>query len=95
MDESLVLVMLGDHLNEKAFQKTISLGSFNEYILHGALETTFQTSVWNLDKVMKAMYWLLHESPARCEIYVSKGGSSTFPLRWILPGDIGEIYASF
>ena len=56
MDESLVLVMLGDHLNEKPFQKTISLGSFNEYILHGALETAFQTFVWNLDKVMKAMY---------------------------------------
>ena len=38
---------------------------------------------------MKAIYWLLHESPARHEIYVFEGGGSTFPLRWVLPGDLG------
>ena len=76
--------------------KTLNIDSCNQYILHGAIQTAVETSVWNLDKVMKkAMYWLLHESPARREIYVSKGGSSTFPLRWILQGDLGEIYASF
>lgn len=97
MDESSVnwkvLEMLDDHLIEKGLPKTLSIDSCNQHIFHGAIQTAVQTSVWNLDKVMKAMYWLLHESPARCEIYVCEGGDSTFPLRWVVLGDLGETYA--
>ena len=38
-----------------------SIGSCNQHILHGALQTAVQTSVWKLDKVINAIYWLLHE----------------------------------
>ena len=41
--------------------KIRSIGRCNQHILYGALQTAVQTSVWNLDKVMKAIYWLLHE----------------------------------
>lgn len=53
--------MLEGHLNEKDLPKTLSVGSCNRHVLHGALKTVVQTSVWKLDKVMKLMYYLLHE----------------------------------
>ena len=53
--------MLDDHLNEKKLPKIRSVGRCNQHILYGALQTAVQSSVWNLDKVMKAIYWLLHE----------------------------------
>lgn len=58
---SEVLEMLDDHLNEKKLPKIRSIGRCNQHILYGALQTAVQSSVWNLDKVMNAIYWLLHE----------------------------------
>ena len=45
----------------------------NQHILHDALQTAAQTSISNLDKVIKAMYWLLHESPFRRKTHDYKG----------------------
>ena len=40
-----VLKILDDHLNEKDLPKTLSIGSCNQHILHGAFQTAVQTSV--------------------------------------------------
>ena len=59
----------------------LSIGICNQHILHGALQTAVQTAIWNLDKFMKAMYCLFHESP--------EGAGISFPLRWVLPANLG------
>ena len=40
---------------------------------------------------MKTTNWLLHELPARCEIYVWEIDNITFSLTWVLPSDLDEI----
>ena len=67
-----VLEMLNDSLVEKGFTKTIDIGSYAQHIVHGSL-----------DKILKAMFWWLHDSPARRGIYQREGETNTFPLRYI------------
>ena len=40
-------------------------------------------SAWSVDKILKALHWILYNSPARRDIYCSEGGSSVFPLRFV------------
>ena len=76
-----VLEKLDDYLTNKVLPETIHIGSCNEHILHGAFQTAIQSSGWNIDKVLKSVYWILHESPVRREIYCREGGGDVFPLR--------------
>ena len=64
-----VLEKADDYLMNKDLPETIHIGSCNMHILHGAFQTAIQSSGWNIDKVLKSMYWILHDSPARREIY--------------------------
>ena len=74
---------LDNYLNEKDIPSTIQIGSCNQHILHGALKTAMNQSAWSVDKILKALYWILHDSPARRDIYASEGGGSVFPLRFV------------
>ena len=75
-----MLEKLDDYLTNKDLPKTIHIGSCNQNILPGAFQTAIQSSGWNIDKVLKSMYWILHDSPARMEICCREGGDF-FPLR--------------
>ena len=75
-----VLEKVDDYLMNKDLPETIHIGSCNQHILHGAFQTAIQSSGWNIDKVLKSMYWILHDSPARKEICCREGGGDVFPL---------------
>ena len=79
-----VLDMLDDKLIENELSRTINIGSCSQHIIHGALQTGTTSTKWNIDKLMKAMYWILHDSPARRNIYVTKGETDVLPLRYIM-----------
>ena len=64
---------------KKDLPETIYIGSCNQHILHGAFQTAIPTSVKNIDKILKSVYWILHNSPARREIYCREGGRDVFP----------------
>ena len=78
-----VLDRLDNYLNEKDIPSTIHIGSCNQHILHGAFKTAMDQSGWSIDKILKALYCILHDSPARRDLYVSEGGGSIFPLRFV------------
>ena len=44
---------------EKDLSKTRNIESCKQLILHGALKTVAANSAWNLDKILKSMWWLL------------------------------------
>ena len=46
-----------------------NVGRCELHVLHGALKTAFQDTDWSLDKILKAMWNLFHDSPARRETY--------------------------
>lgn len=79
-----VLEMLDDKRIEKELNKTLNIGSCSQHIIHGALQTGTTSTKWNIDKLLKAMYWILHDSPARRNIYMTEGETDVFPLRYFL-----------
>ena len=55
---------------------------------HGAFQTTMIKPGWDIDKILKALYKVFHESPAPHEVYLREGTSEEFPMkfrsaRWI------------
>lgn len=66
--------------------RLISVGSCGLHTLHNAFKTGF--SMWQVDKLLKAIHTLLHNVPARREDYVKTTKSTLFPLafcghRWL------------
>ena len=84
----LVLDHVDGVLEDGGFSKTINIGSCSLHILHGAFGTGIQSTGWKLGKLMKALFKILDESPARRDIYLKVGTCEKFPqsfseTRWI------------
>ena len=47
-----------------------NVGGCGLQVLYGAFKTAFQAMYWWLDKILKAMWNLFHDSPARRETYI-------------------------
>ena len=76
-----VLDGLDEQLIKNGHTKTINIGSCAQHIVHGAHQNGFCKIDWNIDKVLKSMYLLLNDSPARGSIYREVGNTDKFPLR--------------
>ena len=70
-----VLEKLDNHRIENDFTKTLNIGSCSQHIIHGAFQ--------NIEKILKAIYWILHDSPTRRDDYMRVGNTEIFPLRYI------------
>ena len=52
-----------------------------QHIVLDALQNGFCKTDWNIDKVLKSMYFLCNDSPARRSIYNEVGNTDEFPMR--------------
>lgn len=80
---------------ENGHKNLIEIGSCSLHIVHGAFQTGATKTGWELNKVLKAMYKIINESPARRDIYLKEGSSSNFRMkfcetRWIEDKDVAE-----
>ena len=80
---------------EKEFADGTNIGSCGLHILHGAFKTGVKAYKWEVDKILKAMWRLLYESPARRDIYIKETLCEIWPLsfcgtRWIEDGPVAE-----
>ena len=71
------------------------IGSCSLHIISGSLNAGVTESGWEIDKVMKSMWRLLSDSPARREIYFQQSKSGKVPLqfsatRWVENEDTAE-----
>ena len=51
------------------------------HIVHAAFQTGVKSTKWNLGKVLKFMFNLFHDSPARREVYILESRSEEFAKR--------------
>ena len=55
-------------------EKTVNICCCAQYTGYGGFHTGTSNGGWNIDKILKAMFFILHDSPASREVY---------PLRWV------------
>ena len=64
-----VLQLLNDDREEKGYPQIINIGSCGLHVMHGAFKAGMEAAGWNVGKVLKSMWQLFHDSPARRETY--------------------------
>ena len=72
----------------------LNLGSCSLHIVHGAFKTGAQATGWNIDAILRSMYYLFHDSPARSEDYLKIEGAK-MPMkfcstRWLEDAPVAE-----
>ena len=90
-----VLNLVSNHLVESGYKNLIGIGSCSLHTVHGAFQTGATKTGWELNKVLKAMYKIFNESPARRDVYLKEGSSSKFPIKfceigWIEYKEVAE-----
>ena len=50
--------------------------------MHAAFQTGIKATNWEVEKVLKAMMKLFHDSPARRDLYMKVTENEKFPLRY-------------
>ena len=92
------LKLLSEVQNERQKNKLSSLtdvGSCNLHLIHGSFKTGSEKSLWDLHKILKRAFKLLHDSPARREDYFNLTGPDEYPLqfcgtRWVEDKKVAE-----
>ena len=77
-----VLELFEEKLESKDLRKTLNIGSCSQHSVHGALKMGMKIVNWNVQKILKLMFWILHDSPARKDDYMREGQTTVFPLRY-------------
>ena len=73
----------------------INVGSCSLHVVHGAFTTGARATEWTLDQLLRSVWYLFHDSPARREDFMEVTGSSLFPLnfcstRWVEDVSVAE-----
>ena len=96
-----VFELLFSYRNEKEWSNLLNLGScedlLNLQIVHGAFQTGTKATNWEVEKVLKTMFKLFHDSPARRDLYIKVTENETFSLRYkyIFQSFHGEFFFFF
>ena len=66
----------------------IEIGTCSLHVVHGALQTGIKKSSWELDQLLKSLWWLFHDTYQRRTVYTEITNSTVFPLqfcatRWV------------
>ena len=75
-----VLDLLDDKLVSDNFSKTLNIGSCVQHAVHGSPKNGFQELTWNMDKLLKSIFWILHDSAARHDVYLQERDTYKFLL---------------
>lgn len=78
-----VLELLNQKRTEDEDPTMVNIGSCGLHIVHGAFKTGMESSDWKIAKLLKSMWQLFHDSPARRELYIRLCESEQFPCRFV------------
>jgi hypothetical protein len=84
-----------DERQNNKLSSLIDIGSCSLHLIHGAFKTGSEKSSWDLHKILKGAFTLLHDSPARRDDYYNLTGSDEYPLqfcgtRWVEDKKVAE-----
>jgi len=68
--------------NDNIKSSLLHIGSFGLHVINGAFQTGHQVSNWQINSLLKAMYRLFKDVPARRAEYIKVTGKSIFPLKF-------------
>ena len=64
------------------------IGSCSQHVLHRVFKNGVTITKWDLGKILKSMFYLFNDSPARRDIYMRQGETDVFPLRYLYFQDL-------
>lgn len=67
---------------ENSFHGLINIGSCSLHKVHGCFRTGVEATGWDIKKVLKGAYYVLHNSPARRDDHESQTGSTKYPFHF-------------
>jgi len=78
---------------DAADPQLLELGSCGLHVIHGAFQTGHKAAGWSVNEMLRSMYGLFKDSPARRADYISQTGNSMFPkkfcqVRWLANVDV-------
>ena len=76
-----LLQLLQEDRKKKEYPTIINIGSCGLHVLHGAYRVGIEAAGWDVGKVLKSMWQLFHNFPARRETYSRVCGSDEFPFK--------------
>ena len=71
--------------NSEELPQLLNIGSCGLHIVHGGLQKGVNESGWKLGHLMRSLWQLFHDTPARREDFVKLTGSTVFPLKFCPP----------
>ena len=74
-----VLKLLPEDHCEKVYPNIIDIGSCSLHVVHGFFKSGIEATNWGLKKIMKAMWKVFDDSPARRDIYIEICKANKFP----------------
>ena len=60
----------------------IDIGTCSLHTVHNSFGAEVEATGWNVKKVLKGAFHVLHNSPARREDYESQTNSTTYPFKF-------------
>ena len=76
-----ILQLLQEDRKEKEHPTITSIGSRGLHVLHRAFKVGMEAAGWDVGKVLKSMWRLLHDSPAGRKMYSRVCENDEFPLK--------------
>ena len=78
-----MLDRVSEKRNENEFEQLLVIGSCSQHVLHGVFKNGVTITKWDLGKILKSMFHLLHDSPTRRDIFIREGETDVFPLSYL------------
>ena len=78
----LFLEKISAYLKLNCNSTMLCLGYCGLHVINGALQTEHKASKWNVQALLKSIYKLFKDSPARCADYVVLTKSDIFPKKF-------------
>ena len=78
-----VLDIVSEKKNENEFRQLLVIGSCSQHVLHGVFKNGVTIMKWVLGKMLKSVFYLFQDSPARRNIYMREGETDVFTLRYL------------
>lgn len=81
--------------DSKDLPKLIDIGTCGLHVIHGAFRAGFTATGWKIDSILKSLFYVFDESPARRADFTTYTGCEVFPLsfcgtRWIDDRPVAE-----
>jgi len=80
---------------DAADPQLLDLGSCGLHVVHGAFQTGHKAAGWTVNEMLRSLYGMFKDSPARRADYTEVTGSTTFPkkfcqVRWLANADVAN-----